>query len=292
MKTFRIFSLAFFVGLLGSRSSEAATLYVLLNDTNSTLERIDTTTSTVTPVGATGVDVNFGDLANSPTPGFAFMVNGRILGPSGVTDSSLYSLNLVTGAASLIGDMGIPDVFGLAYDPVTSKLFATTYSVGTVGLYNVDMNTGAASLVGPTIVGGAPREIDGLTYNTTTHSLVGYSVGFGNVYTLNETKADLTFQAHLQPSGGAVNHNNGDIAYDAAVNLYYSDDTDGQLFMTDPSAPVFNDIRIMNNLGKVDGILVQDAVSTTTVPEPTSLIAWLIPVAIFVAWRSRIRQPA
>lgn len=296
MNKIRCLSLVILFANIDCRPTSAATIYALMNGPNASLERIDTATKSITPIGATGANVNFGDLANSPIPGFAYMVDGRQLGPNGVTSSSLYSLNLATGAATLIGSTGVPDMFGLAYDPNTGRLFGTTYSVGVVGLYSVNASTGAANFIGPTqdpSIPNSTREIDALTYNTTTHSLVGYSTGYGNVYTIDETTGALTFQAHLEPSGLSINHNIGDLAYDAASNLYYMDDVSsgagfGHIYRTDPSAPVFNDVAIIDNLGQADGILVQDSATTTVVPEPSPLVVWAILLGIFgVAWLHR-----
>jgi len=264
--------------------AHASVLYALVNGANAGLERIDTSTSSVTPIGLTGVNVNFGDLAPSPSPGMAYMVDGRQ--SFATVNSSLYTVNLTTGAASLVGNTGVPDMFGLAYDPNTSTIFGTTYSAGVVGLYSINASTGAAHFIGPTWIPSIPnstREIDALTYNTTSHSLVGISTGFSSLYTIDEATGALTLQALLQPSGLSTNHNIGDLAYDAANNRYYSEDVNGRLYVTDPTQPVFNDVAIMNNLGNVDGLLIQ------TVPEPSSFVLaafGLIGLAA-LAWRRR-----
>jgi hypothetical protein len=54
MNTNRIISLAFVVAVISCRPVQAATLYVLDNSSNATLEWIGTATSSVTVVGATG----------------------------------------------------------------------------------------------------------------------------------------------------------------------------------------------------------------------------------------------
>jgi hypothetical protein len=296
MNKIRFLRLTLIFALIDCGPASAATIYALMNGPNASLERIDTVTKAITPIGVTGVNVNFGDLANNPTPGFAYMVDGRQLGANGVTNSSLYSLNLATGAATLIGNTGVPDLFGLAYDPNTATLFGTTFSVGVVGLYSVNTSTGAATFIGPTqdpTIPNSTREVDGLTYNTTTHSLVGYSTGFGNLYTINEATGALTLQAHLEPTGLSINHNIGDLAYDAATNKYFSDDVssgagEGHIYITDPNAPVFNDVAIIDNLGQADGILVQDSATTTVIPEPSTFVVWTILLGMIgIAWACR-----
>ncbi len=298
MTKIRIFGLVLTLAILDSQAARAAILYVLGHGPDAILARDDTSTSAVTVVGATGVNVAFGDLAASPAAGLAYMTDGRQLGAA---NSSLFTLNLATGAATLIGNTGIPDLFGLAYDPDTSTLFGTTYSEGKVGLYSINMSTGAATFIGPTqdpSIPNSTREVDALTYNTKTHSLVGISAGYGNLYTIDETTGALTLQASLQPSGLSINHNLGDLAYDAASNLYYSDDSSsgagfGHIYRTDPSQPVFNDVAIINGLGAdtqfgVDGILVQD--SAHPVPEPSTFVVASILAGVFGFRRLRRRR--
>jgi PEP-CTERM motif len=289
--------------MIGNKSADAALLYVTEHlvenspsGTFSQLELIDTSTSSVTVIGSTGIASHFGDLAASPVAGFAYMVDGRQRDSgNNIISSKLYSLNLSTGATTLIGNAGIPDVFGLAYDPNTATLFATTYSIGTVGLYSLNQMTGAATFIGAT-ADTTTREIDALTYNTATKSLVGYSAGYGNVYTIDETTGALAFQAHLNPSGLSVNHNIGDLAYDAATNKYYSDDISsgsgfGHVYLTDPTTLAFNDIAILDNLGSdvdgLDGILVK-----SDVPEPSTLVLGIAGLAGlgFVALRKKFRR--
>jgi hypothetical protein len=243
--------------LLGSLPTHSALLYGLVNGPNASLELINTATSSVTPIGATGVNVTFGDLAASATPGLAYMVDGRQSVPPFY--SSLYTVNLTTGSATLVGSTHVPDLFGLAYDPDTSTLFGTSYSGTSVGLYSINTSTGVATFIGPTSISGLAREIDALTYNTVTHSLVGISTGYSSLYTVDKATGALTLQAVLQPSGLSNNHNIGDLTYDAAGNQYYSDDVNGHIYVTDPNAPVFNDVAIIAGLGNVDGLLVVPA---------------------------------
>jgi hypothetical protein len=264
-----ILGLALMLAMIGCSTAHANMLYGLVNGPNASLELIDTSTSSVTPIGLTGVNVNFGDLAPSPTPGLAYMVDGRQILNQTWVNSTLYTLNLTTGVATPIGSTGANDMFGLAYDPNTSTLFGTTYDAqggSATGLYSINVSTGAGTFIGPTSISSSTREIDALTYNTATHSLVGISTGFSSLYTIDETTGALTLQASLQPSGLSANHNIGDLAYDAANSRYFSEDVQGRLYVTDPTQPVFNDVAIMAGLGNVDGLLVQ------TTPEPSTLV--------------------
>jgi hypothetical protein len=56
----------------------------------------------------------------------------------------LYSIDTTTGAATLIGDTGVAEITGLAFDFASGTMYGyTTHS----DLYSVDLTTGAASLI-------------------------------------------------------------------------------------------------------------------------------------------------
>jgi LPXTG-motif cell wall-anchored protein len=76
-----------------------------------------------------------------------------------VTGSTLYSLNLETGATTLIGDTQLDDQCAYAINPVDGKLYwFTETGTNSADVYTVDLTTAAATLVTPaldlTAVGG------------------------------------------------------------------------------------------------------------------------------------------
>jgi len=83
------------------------------------------------------------------------------------TGGRLYRLNLVTGDTLPIG--GATSIFysGLAFNPVTKKLYASTRAPlsGRDNIYTINTLTGAATLVGA--AGFSSRIIPGLTFNAT-----------------------------------------------------------------------------------------------------------------------------
>ncbi len=85
--------------------------------------------------------------------------------------SSLYSVDPSTGAATLVGKMGITDCSGLFF--IGAELYAVNDNAS--GLYQVDADTGAAAFVGPFGSQLYPRSyITSLaTYNST------YALGVG-----------------------------------------------------------------------------------------------------------------
>jgi hypothetical protein len=81
-------------------------------------------------------------------------------------------VNLATGAATLIGSTGVNNMFGLAYNPLNGKLYATESTLG-AGLYEIDKSTGAATFLSSQV------SIDGLTFVGSSAKLVGFNAGFG-----------------------------------------------------------------------------------------------------------------
>ncbi|WP_425618134.1 beta strand repeat-containing protein [Anatilimnocola sp. NA78] len=84
------------------------------------------------------------------------------------TLSTLYSINTATGAATLIGSMGIAGHMGLDYDETSQVLFATAGG----NLYEVNVSTGAATQIGPNHVSG----IDGLAWLAGTANTITVTV--------------------------------------------------------------------------------------------------------------------
>lgn len=94
----------------------------------------------VSVIGATGRDIK----------GLAFDDANNIL--YGVDPGSLYTIDVGTGAATLVGGLGVATEgrHGLAYDPTTATLYLNAGNLGGGGnLYTLDVATGAATLVGP-----------------------------------------------------------------------------------------------------------------------------------------------
>lgn len=145
----------------------AGTWYAATFDTvNLMFATFDPATGVVTDIGPTGLAV--------PLPGLAW--NGTTMyGISGRNPSSLYTINLTTGAATLVGPTGIqagslefgPD--GFLYAGGTGNGLISPPNPGFRGnIYRINPSTGAATLVGPTgfddgitglLLGPAPAQV-------------------------------------------------------------------------------------------------------------------------------------
>jgi len=93
-----------------------------------------------------------------PMAGLAFdSLNGILYGAG---DGDLYTFNLSTGSATLVGSTGLGFNVnaGLAYDAATGTLYLN--SAETNSLYSVNAGTGLATLIGPNLQSG----IEGLAF--------------------------------------------------------------------------------------------------------------------------------
>jgi cysteine-rich repeat protein len=123
---------------------------------DSTLFILDPGTGNATEIGvAAGVAI--GGLAYDPSTMTMYGISGKE-GSFGGTNfpSSLYTIDLATGAATLVGATGIP-AYGLEFG-TAGRLFTTDG----VSLYEVNRTTGGATLVGAT---GA-RFLNSLTFRS------------------------------------------------------------------------------------------------------------------------------
>jgi len=161
---------------------------------------INSANGTTTPVGPIGVTLT----------AFAGLTNGALFGLD--SSNNLYSLNPLTGAATLVGSTGIQpynDSFGFTdglAGSATTLFF--TLQLGTPNptlapsLFSIDPTTGASTLVGQTGV----TDIAGLGFDQNT--LYGFTSPFfsgttvPSIYTIDTSTAAATFDAQLNPNNG------------------------------------------------------------------------------------------
>ncbi len=115
------------------------------------LYRINTTTGSATSIA---------NLSTNGIYNIAFDTSVGVMYAAEILSQNLYTLNLATGALTLVGPFGIPGTpfvqigMGMAFDPVLG-LFATD-NTGLQNqanlLYHINTSTGAATLVGITAV--------------------------------------------------------------------------------------------------------------------------------------------
>ena len=197
------------------------------------LRAIDPFTLAITDVGPLGVAFDFGEVAWDDTNQILWMIDGR-------PQEALYTVDLGTGAASLVGIHGVEDLFGLAHDPTTNTLYGTTRTP--FGFYSMNMMTGAASFIGD-----PGNEGDGLAYDSLRDQLVALAGGGGQMFTIDRMTAAPT----ILSMQGFIN--NCGLAYDPFQDLYWAIDWSGDLYTYDPNAG-YTRTLMLSGLGAHDGL--------------------------------------
>jgi hypothetical protein len=244
--------------------------------TTATLESFDASSpNTPTTIGPMGVLADFGGLAYDSANNTMYMVDG--FGDDlTTTHSSLYSLNLTTGAATLIGSTGLSDVSGLTYDSANNTLYAAQDAVGALQILN--LSTGAASPVG---TGIASAEVGNLAYDSANSLLYGWvdCGGCGALYSIDTGTGVGT----LLSSTGLSSNDSG-IVYDPATNLFWDLDVTGRLTTIDPST--FAQILVGTTDSESSGLALIPA-GGAAVPEPSTILLIGSGIAMLLARRTR-----
>lgn len=221
-------------------TSHALLLYGLETN-NDDLFTIDTDTGTVNTVGGLGTNWGLGGLAFN---------NSDLYGIN--TDNALYSINTLTGAASLVGGTGAAG---------TLESFAIINGVGfsqdvfTNDLYQIDLATGAASLLG----GYSGTRVTGLTTD-------GVNLFGTRIFDKDIVQLDILTGGILDNLGSHNLSDDTSLAY--ADGLFYTipalSDSLYSLDMTANPTLLYSGL----GLGHVTGLT---GPSIASVPEPSTL---------------------
>jgi len=132
-----------FKGVLTDSFDSKGNLYVIIKggSTASQLATVNLLTGAATPIGsATGI---------AGLVAMEFAPDGTLYAAS-LGTNDLYSVNLTTGAVTVIGGLGFTEVMDLAWDPFNDTMYAIASS-GAPGtgsfLYSLNLGTGAGTLV-------------------------------------------------------------------------------------------------------------------------------------------------
>ncbi|TRY31378.1 PEP-CTERM sorting domain-containing protein [Aliiglaciecola sp. M165] len=234
--------------------SANAGLLMAIDNRNDTLVSIDTDTLALTTIGNLGTNVAFGGLSYDSNSDTLYMVGGR-------NNENLYTVDMTTGNASLVGSHGIRDLFAIAFDTTSGMLYGSQFSGGT-GLFSLDVSTGAATTINAAMATG----IGGMTYNAVSDILVGMNDGAGDLYNVNRANGDLT----LLFDGPFVN--NSGLAFDDEKDVYWSIDYSGNLFSYD-NGNGFARTTELSGLGNFDGLayINESVTQPNDIPEPGAL---------------------
>ena len=120
------------IALVASSFAAHADVFYTVQETGNMLCTIDTNTLVVTTIGPLGVSTDFGDLAFDTSTGTMYLSNGW-----GTNPSQLYTVNLLTGAATLLtAGGGFVNTCGIAWGSSTNTIYAIDWS-GILYAYNV-----------------------------------------------------------------------------------------------------------------------------------------------------------
>ena len=207
------------------------------------LYAINPNTYTATFIGSTGVAAgSFGDLAYDPNTNTAYWAPGR-------GNDNLYTINLQTGAATLVGAHNIDDMFALGYNPANGTLYGESSSGS---FYSLSTSNGAATLLGSNSVYPG-----GLTYRSDTSQLILLGAGSAQFWQVNPANGGTT----LLGGSGFVNDNG--VAWDSQQGKFFVDDYSGNLYTGDPTTYGLTNVASLP--GAFDGIIY-------VTPEPGTML--------------------
>lgn len=187
--------------------------HVIAIDSSRAFFEIDVATGAKTPLGTAS--------ANASTTAALAIGPSNVVYVSSTTNDSLYTLDLLTGTATLVGAYGDPAVVmhGLEYVPSTSTLYGASSHNG--GLYVINQSTGAATLVGTSGLGSFTN----LGWNSATGVMYATNSGTDSLYTIDLATGAATL---VGPLGGPTNPNG--LAFHPGS---------GSLFLVDNSTDTF-----------------------------------------------------
>ena len=201
----------------------------MIADSTQHLQRVtNLTTPHIVDVGALGTPYDFGDCAWDAADKVFYEVEGR-------GANSLYTVNLVTGAATVVGVHGITDMFALAWYPPTNTL----YGMAPTALYTLNKTTGAA-----TVVVSVSNSVNGMAWDTKRNQMLVTSPGalFATI--------DLTTGVQTPITGSVSLGDNDGLTYDTNDDKFFEVDyAPGTLESYDPTTATYTGTQLFTAQG-------------------------------------------
>jgi hypothetical protein len=195
---------------------------------------------TVTTLGSTGI-------ANRGFVGLDFTAAGTLYGVTGFNSdgtafggSELYSFNSTTGAATLVGSLGLAAgnaATDMSWNPATGQMQVLTSagSAGAQSLFTVNLSTGAATLVGA--ITGLPA----------TRLLIGLSTNAAGVNFVHDIVADQMHQLSGLVATAMSSTVGADNNFSQGMTIDWSGNGNWYLGSIGATPSFFSDVRLMNN---------------------------------------------
>ncbi len=227
-----------------------------VRETDDTLVQIDPNTLAITPIGPLGVQFDFGELAWDPSTATLYMADGR-------AQNALYTVDRVTGAATLVGIHGITDLFAIEFDG-SGTLWGLDSGRN---LYIIDKTTGVATATGAVASTGSSLSLawDSARGMMTAEYYIGY------IYEIDLNTGLMTDLGNPSP----IYFNNNGATYDPVRDVIWTIGWSGNITQFDPNAG-YQQTELATGLGAYDGLAwvpylagsfrVNDGPSWTTVP--------------------------
>jgi DNA-binding beta-propeller fold protein YncE len=218
---------------------------------------IDPATGVVTPIGVTPATLGH-DIAVSP--------GGQVYGTFGDSSESLYSIDKLTGATTLIGAFGA-DIHTLAF-----RSDGALFGASTTDLYKINPATGAATLVGAT---GMGTDTDNIRFDPLGILYVMSAESDSRLFTLNQT----TGAATLIGSSGTDDISLGGFLGGAFLGTNADPGGEARLVSVNP-------LTGAATLGATtDNTIYVIALDPTSVPEPGTIVLLSLPLGILLIRR-------
>jgi hypothetical protein len=192
-------------------------------DMDSNLYDVNIADGTGTDVRPTGTDF-LGGLALSP--------GGTLYGLRGWPTGELFTLEITTGIATVVGPLGFGTrEGGLDFDPISGTLYGTNGASAGV-LYTIDTGTGAGNIVGTVLDEfGQAINVSALAFDSVGTLYVLKLTTVPEIYRINPANADVYDRVPIPgfPAGTFM----GGMEFDDSTGILYAS-IDGQLVSLDP----------------------------------------------------------
>lgn len=196
-----------FLALTGLAVAQASPGALVAIDSSRAISRIDP---------ATGSRVVFKTATSnaSTTAGLAYDFTSNLLYTTSTGNDSLFTLDVNTGAATLVGVYSDTSVVmhGIEIDMFTGQMYGASGGGTNFNFYRIDKNTGALTLVGPLGL----TSFTNLVFDPTTNTMFATNSGTDSWYSVNLATGAATL---IGPLNGPTNPNG--LAYDLSTNTIY-----------------------------------------------------------------------